>query len=73
MCCRIEFTVVCEPPEDDDSADCFDIGVASISLADVIKTKKNIEDISIPSKLSVYLSFFIYTRNLTSTCMLPDN
>ena len=43
------FNVVCEPPEEDTTADCFDIGAASISLVDTLKTKKNIENVDIPS------------------------
>jgi len=44
---RITFTVVCEPPETDDSAECFDIGIAYVSLPDILKSGKNLTDANI--------------------------
>ena len=44
----IVFNVVCEPPEEDDTADCFDIGSATVSLVDILKSKKNLDNVALP-------------------------
>ncbi|XP_067934908.1 protein fantom-like [Watersipora subatra] len=44
----IVFNLVCEPPEEDDDADCFDIGTAFVSLVDALKAKKDITEANIP-------------------------
>ena len=51
----IVFNVVCEPPEEDDTADCFDIGSATVSLVDILKSKKNLDNVALPG-LSLFFS-----------------
>ncbi|KAL3860281.1 hypothetical protein ACJMK2_010423 [Sinanodonta woodiana] len=46
---RIRFTVVSEPDEDEEDADCEDIGVVIVSIPDIFRNKKDIidEDVNI--------------------------
>lgn len=41
---RIRFNVVSEPPEDDQEGDCEDVGVAFVSVIDILKNKKDVVD-----------------------------
>ncbi|XP_022337426.2 protein fantom-like isoform X1 [Crassostrea virginica] len=41
---RIRFTVVSEPPDDDMDAECEDIGVAFVSVKEVLMSKKDVEE-----------------------------
>lgn len=51
--CRIRFTVVSEPPEDEQDADCEDVGVAYVSVRDILKNKADLKDADIDSKSCV--------------------
>lgn len=46
---RIRFTLVSEPPEDDQEGDCEDVGVALVSIRDILLNRKDVveEDIDI--------------------------
>ncbi|PVD20902.1 hypothetical protein C0Q70_19065 [Pomacea canaliculata] len=44
---RIRFTVVSEPPEDEQDADCEDVGVAYVSVRDILKNKADLKDADI--------------------------
>lgn len=41
---RIRFTVVSEPPDDDMDAECEDIGVAFVSVKEILMSKKDFEE-----------------------------
>nr|KAG5707913.1 hypothetical protein BaRGS_031644 [Batillaria attramentaria] len=41
---KIKFTVVSEPPDDDQDADCEDVGEATVSVLDILKNKKDVKD-----------------------------
>ncbi|XP_067651381.1 protein fantom-like isoform X3 [Haliotis asinina] len=41
---RIRFTLVSEPPEDDQDADCEDVGVVYVSVKDILLNKKDVKD-----------------------------
>ncbi|XP_076449555.1 protein fantom-like isoform X2 [Babylonia areolata] len=66
---RIRFTVVSEPLEDDQDADCEDVGVAYVSMRDILRTKKDIieQDIDIldPNDESTVVG----QMNLTVECL----
>ena len=47
---RVKFTIVSEPPEDNDDAECEDVGMAFVSLPDILKSGKDVIDQDIPSK-----------------------
>lgn len=54
---RIRFTVVSEPPDDDDEGECEDIGIAFVSVRDILINKYDVIDQDIPSKsLNVLMS-----------------
>ena len=40
--------VVCEPLEEDETADCFDVGITSVSLPDILEKGANIVDANLP-------------------------
>ncbi|XP_046557106.1 protein fantom-like isoform X4 [Haliotis rubra] len=44
---RIRFTLVSEPPEDDQDADCEDVGVVYVSVKDILLKKKDVKDTDI--------------------------
>lgn len=48
--CRIRFTVVSEPPDDDMDAECEDIGVAFVSVKEVLMSKKDVEEQNVESE-----------------------
>ncbi|XP_046328973.2 protein fantom-like isoform X2 [Haliotis rufescens] len=41
---KIRFTLVSEPPEDDQDADCEDVGVVYVSVKDILLKKKDVKD-----------------------------
>ena len=45
---RIRFTVVSEPPDDDDEGECEDIGTAFVSVRDILINKHDVIDQDIP-------------------------
>ncbi|XP_052059742.1 protein fantom-like isoform X5 [Mytilus californianus] len=45
---RIRFTVVSEPPDDDDEGECEDIGIAFVSVRDILINHKDVIDLDIP-------------------------
>ncbi|XP_013398860.1 protein fantom isoform X4 [Lingula anatina] len=45
---RIRFTVVSEPPEDDESGECNDVGTAFVSLTEILEKKEDVIDRDIP-------------------------
>ncbi|VDH99812.1 protein fantom [Mytilus galloprovincialis] len=45
---RIRFTVVSEPPDDDDEGECEDIGIAFVSVRDILINHKDVIDHDIP-------------------------
>ncbi|VDI16630.1 Hypothetical predicted protein, partial [Mytilus galloprovincialis] len=44
----IRFTVVSEPPDDDDEGECEDIGIAFVSVRDILINHKDVIDHDIP-------------------------
>lgn len=48
--CRIRFTVVSEPPDDDMDAECEDIGVAFVSVKEILMSKKDFEEQNVESE-----------------------
>lgn len=48
--CRIRFTVVSEPPDDDMDAECEDIGVAFVSVKEILMSKKDVEEQNVESE-----------------------
>ena len=42
--------VVSEPPDDDDEGECEDIGIAFVSVRDILINKHDVTDQDIPSK-----------------------
>lgn len=49
---RIRFTLVSEPPEDDQEGDCEDVGVALVSIRDILSNRKDVVEEDIDSKYS---------------------
>ena len=47
---RIRFTIVSEPPEELDDGDCEDVGVAFVSVRDILQNRKDITDADVPSE-----------------------
>jgi hypothetical protein len=45
--------VVSEPPDDDMDAECEDIGVAFVSVKEILMTKKDVEEQNVDRKYSV--------------------
>lgn len=45
--------MVSEPPEDEQDADCEDVGVAYVSVRDILKNKADLKDADIDSKSCV--------------------
>lgn len=45
--CRLRFAVVSEPLEEDD--DCMDVGVAYVSIPDILRSGRNVFNEDIPS------------------------
>ena len=69
---RIRFTVVSEPPDDggddddDDEGECEDIGIAFVSVRDILINKHDVTDQDIPSKsLNVLMSKLWLLYNYT--------
>ncbi len=48
--CRIHFTVVSEPPEDMEDGDCEDVGFATVSVRDILRTGRDVVDLDVPSE-----------------------
>ena len=49
---RIRFTLVSEPPEDDQDADCEDVGLAFVSIRDILRNRKDVIEEDVDSKFS---------------------
>ena len=64
---RIRFTVVSEPLEDDPDADCEDVGVAYVSVRDILKTQKDIKEKDIDSE---WQSLVLTCIGSASLCMV---
>ena len=47
---RVRFTIVSEPPEEVEDGDCEDVGVAFVSVRDILKNRKDVIDVDMPSK-----------------------
>ena len=54
---RIRFTVVSEP--DDQDADCEDVGVAFVSIPDILKKQKDVKEQDIDSKFFLQCLWFL--------------
>ena len=52
ICFRVCFTVVSEPPEDDMDGECEDVGVATVSIRDILKNKQDLMDADVPRELN---------------------
>ncbi|XP_052231915.1 protein fantom-like isoform X2 [Dreissena polymorpha] len=66
---RIRFTLVSEPPEDDQDGDCEDVGVALVNVRDILKDRhdiieKDIDIVDIETEQTV-----IGSMNLTVQCL----
>ena len=53
--------MVSEPPEDDQDTDCEDVGVAFVSVKDILEKGRDVRDEDIPSEILLTL---IYTSTL---------
>ena len=47
---RVRFTLVSEPPEDDQDGECEDVGYAFVSVRDILRNRKDIVEEDIDSK-----------------------
>jgi len=62
---RVRFTLVSEPPEDDQDADCEDVGVAFVNMRDILTNRKDIVDQDVDSKSVLTTTMFCDVRPLT--------
>ena len=46
----MRFTLVSEPPEDDQDGECEDVGYAFVSVRDILRNRKDIVEEDIDSK-----------------------
>ena len=53
---RICFTLVSEPPEDQQDADCEDVGMAFVSILDILRNRKDVIEDDVDSEYSVCVS-----------------
>jgi len=65
VCFRIRFTLVSEPPEDDQDGDCEDVGVAFVNIRDILTRRKDVNEQDIPSTSQT----FLHTNLFTQTCV----
>ena len=49
MLCRLRFTLVSDPPEQEDDEDCIEIGYAYVSLNEILQTGRDLIGAEIPS------------------------
>lgn len=50
MCvCRIRFTVVSEPPEEEEDRECEDVGVAFLRIPDILEQQQDLTETSLNS------------------------
>lgn len=47
---RVKFTIVSEPPEENEDAECEDVGYAFVSLPDILKSGNDLIDKNVPGK-----------------------
>lgn len=66
---RIIFTVVSEPPEDDQNSECMDVGTASVSLLEIVKKKQDLIDTNIDVKSVQNGNEVIGALNVTVECL----
>ncbi|XP_041375657.1 protein fantom-like [Gigantopelta aegis] len=66
---RIRFTVVSEPPEDDQDTDCEDVGVAFVSVKDILEQGRDVKDEDVPIYDAEDENTVIGTLNLTVECL----
>ncbi|XP_048736763.2 protein fantom-like isoform X2 [Ostrea edulis] len=66
---RIRFTVVSEPPDDDMDAECEDIGVAFVSVKEILMTKKDVEEQNVDLHDVKNEQNVIGTLNVTLKCL----
>lgn len=66
---RIRFTVVSEPPDDDDEGECEDIGIAFVSVRDILINKHDCVEQDIPIFDAKDEDIEIGTLNVTVQCL----
>jgi len=59
MLCRLRFTLVSEPPADEDDEDCIEIGYAYVSLSEILQTGRDLIGAEIPSQQLIALFWFL--------------
>ncbi len=62
--CRIRFTIVSEPPEESENDECEDVGIATVSVKEILDQGKDVINQDVPSESLVvfsliFLSFFL--------------
>lgn len=66
MCvCRIRFTVVSEPPEEEEDRECEDVGVAFLRIPDILEQQQDLTETSLNSG-----DTHTYTNRWTVCCHL---
>ena len=50
MLCSLRFTLISEPPAEDDDEDCVDIGYAYVSLQEILQSGRDLIGAEIPSQ-----------------------
>ena len=62
---RVRFTLVSDPPEEEDQdADCEDVGVAFVNIRDILTNRKDIVDQDVDSKSVLTTTMFCDVRSL---------
>lgn len=66
---RIRFTLVSEPPEDDQEGECEDVGFALVSIRDILRNRKDVIDSEIDIVDVKDETTVIGSMNLTVQCL----
>ncbi|XP_052817311.1 protein fantom-like isoform X2 [Mya arenaria] len=66
---RIRFTLVSEPPEDDQDGDCEDVGVACVNVRDILTKRRDLEDQDVDIMDIETEQTVIGSMNLTVQCL----
>ena len=66
----MKFTLVSEPPEDEQDAECEDVGYAFVSIRDILRNRKDIVEEDIDSKWFCHLMELCASRGPR---MRPEN
>ncbi|WAR12637.1 FTM-like protein, partial [Mya arenaria] len=66
---QIRFTLVSEPPEDDQDGDCEDVGVACVNVRDILTKRRDLEDQDVDIMDIETEQTVIGSMNLTVQCL----